>query len=174
MTDFKVCGACGWHILPPPSTHNCHVKEGAAASALAAALTGIKTTQLGYGARCITAEIDDDFSVTLGVHANATFNVDRFWLLDYDMTVEDASGLVRALDQWRRDCLVRRQRADGQREFFHWYRDAHTELHKAWTADVGSLTYDKARWKRREEELNTEARKRAATHGIEPPYLRPE
>lgn len=108
---LEVCAACGWRFIKIIGHRNCRPDLGRAASELAASVSDVRSTKLGYGDSQITFELDDGFNV--GLDVRQTRRGISFWW-DYlhclgELGREDAADLVRALRDWRRRCLLRSQ-----------------------------------------------------------------
>ncbi len=112
--DLPVCIKCGWPMAGPYEIkrhrNDCpHVVAGASASALAARFSDLPSTKFGYGTGQLTFEPDQDLHVSLRCNDDETFALCEVWLLD-DLTPDEAAGFVKAINDWRRECLRERNR----------------------------------------------------------------
>lgn len=101
MSDLRVCSKCGWYDSWAHKDY-CDPKRGAVADALIAAV-GLPATKLGYGDFMVTFYLDGKprgsyipSHVTLRVHANGRFELDKLWTLTR-FDAKDMAAVVAAL-----------------------------------------------------------------------------
>lgn len=103
-TDLPVCKHCGWQMagFHEERTHEATCTRAAAgkqAVALAARFPEIEATQHGYGTGVLVFEIDKDYNIKLGCHADG-FYIEDVWLLG-ELSPDAAADFVQTLAAWR-------------------------------------------------------------------------
>jgi hypothetical protein len=116
---LPVCPKCGWAQIS--RDFNKHVRDcpnvaaGTVAIELAAHLPELHSTKFGYGDGYLTFEPDDNMHVRLKCSNAETFKLEDVWLLG-SLSIDEAADLVRALADWRNNCISRRGQAVLSRE----------------------------------------------------------
>jgi len=106
---LPVCSACGWPMAGQSEValhaNDCpYADAGKSATALARRFPELTSTKFGYGTEHLTFNLEDDLNVRFQCNSDETFQLHWVWLLD-DLTADDAAGLVKAIADWRRNCI---------------------------------------------------------------------
>lgn len=122
--DLPVCSTCGWPMAGQSEValhaNDCsYANAGKSATALARRFPELTSTKFGYGTEHLTFNLEDDLNVRFQCSCDETFQLHWVWLSD-DLTADEAAELVKAIADWRSDCIRTRNRSSrtsaGQQE----------------------------------------------------------